>query len=177
MFFGQIKDIRREFEMGKQQLGIIGIIVLFLALTATAALASEFPIGAAEVSANHEDGQLRVIAKTSSEALKALEAGCAFVKNVKGLEVFKCKKSAARTVGLEEDMKLHALDYYANAHVRADALSSPTQKSRDVLVRAAEEGIWTTSTVFTDTLLHQTKQDWIETLFESLDRHSARERT
>lgn len=84
------------------------ILILSIALAATA----------------QGNGKERVIAHTENEVSEAVKQGCKVVREAKSLRALVCPKDVASALGLQEDVKVFAVDSRANTQIRADLVQS-----------------------------------------------------
>lgn len=110
--------------MGNKYL-IILVAILLLTGTANAAPASE-----------NEKEKIRVIAHTDKEISDAIAKGCKVVREAKTLKALVCSRETATSLGLQEDIRVFAVDSGANAQIRADLVhaSGNTGLGRRVVV-------------------------------------------
>ncbi len=100
---------------------IIGLIILTLVFSA--------------VSIAKNNDRIRVIAHTDDEVKDALVKGCDLLKDVKVLKALKCPKDAASSLGLQEDIRVFAMDTGANKQVKADLVHpNNTGSGRKIVV-------------------------------------------
>ena len=66
----------------------------------------------------------RVIAHTDSEVSNAVAHGCNVVTETKNLKALECSSDVASSLGLQEDVKVFALDTKANSQIKADVVQS-----------------------------------------------------
>ncbi len=71
------------------------------------------------VATNGEREKVRVIAHTDEELADALAKGCHVVREVRSLRALTCDEDVALSLGLQEDIKVYALDSGANTQVKA----------------------------------------------------------
>ncbi len=92
----------------------VGLVVLLLAVSAAFAASAQ----------SNGHGKVRVIAHTDKEVSGALEKGCEMVRDAKTLKALICPEDAASSLGLQEDVKVFAVDSVANTKIRADLVQS-----------------------------------------------------
>lgn len=82
------------------------------------------------------DKSKRVIAHTDDEVASAVAKGCAVVRDAKTLKALVCSEQAAAELGLQEDIRVFAVDAGANAQINADDVhvSGNTGAGRKVAV-------------------------------------------
>ncbi len=90
------------------------ILAITLLLFSTAALAA--PI--------QGKGKVRVIAHTDKEVADALAKGCKIVREARTLKALVCPADAASALGLQEDVRVLAMDSGANTQIGADLVQS-----------------------------------------------------
>ena len=83
---------------------------------------------------NTEEISERVIAHTDEEVKKALNSGCVLVKDINALKALKCPEAVANALGLQEDIKVFALD------VDTASASANTQISANTIHVAGNTG-------------------------------------
>lgn len=78
----------------------------------------------------------RVLAHTDDEIKNAVSKGCTIVRETKGLKALNCDSAIADSLGLQEDIKLFAVDTTANAQIGADTVqtSGNTGNGRKIVV-------------------------------------------
>gem|GEM_PF-1397567 len=84
-------------------------------------------ISVAAIAASADDNgkeKVRVIAHTDKEISDAIAKGCKVVREAKTLKALVCSKDAATSLGLQEDIKVFAVDAIANAQIRADLVQA-----------------------------------------------------
>ncbi|MBI2550334.1 S8 family serine peptidase [Candidatus Woesearchaeota archaeon] len=108
----------------KSYLAILGVVLVVSSL----ALAI-----AAQAGGN---GKARVIAHTDKEVSDAVEKGCKVVREARTLKALICSESVASSLGLQEDIKVFAMDSGANTQIRADLVQSSSNngEGRKVVV-------------------------------------------
>ncbi len=89
----------------------IGIIMVLLVMSV------------AVVAAQGKD-KVRVIAHTDKEVSDALANGCEKVRDARTLKALVCSEGAASSLGLQEDIKVFAMDVKANTQIKADQVQS-----------------------------------------------------
>ncbi|MFZ2411408.1 MAG: S8 family serine peptidase [Candidatus Methanoperedens sp.] len=112
--------------MRKNYLIILAAMLLILAAVGTTA---------AQAGDNGKE-KVRVIAHTDKEISDAVSHGCKVVRDAKTLKALVCDKDAATSLGLQEDIKVFALDSGANTQIRANLVqaSGNTGAGRKVVV-------------------------------------------
>lgn len=70
------------------------------------------------------NGKERVIAHTENEVSEAVKQGCKVVREAKSLRALVCPEDVASALGLQEDVKVFAMDSRANTQIRADLVQS-----------------------------------------------------
>ncbi len=93
------------------RISVITILLLSLAVFATS-------------TQGKENGKSRVIAHTDKEVEDALAKGCKVVREARTLKALACSEEAASSLGLQEDIKVFAMDSGANTQIRADLVQS-----------------------------------------------------
>ncbi len=68
--------------------------------------------------------KVRVIAHTDKEVSDALAKGCEKVREARTLKALVCSADVASSLGLQEDIKVFAMDSNANKQIRADTVQS-----------------------------------------------------
>lgn len=96
----------------KYFLAVLVSTLLFFSVTTSAVLS------AGSNNFSHASS-VRVIAHTDKETSAALEQGCKIVREAKGLKALTCLPEAAASLGLQEDIKVFALDSGANSQMQA----------------------------------------------------------
>ncbi|MBI2559465.1 S8 family serine peptidase [Candidatus Woesearchaeota archaeon] len=96
-------------------LTILSLVAIVFILTTTALLASAQSNG---------NNKVRVIAHTDREVSDALAKGCNVVRETRTLKALICSESVASSLGLQEDIKVFAMDSGANKQIRADLVQS-----------------------------------------------------
>jgi len=66
------------------------------------------------------NGKVRVIAHTDKEVSQAVKQGCKLVRDARTLKALFCSKDVASSLGLQEDIKVFAMDSGANTQIKAD---------------------------------------------------------
>lgn len=89
------------------------LLIFILIIFAIAATASE----------NIQDKK-RVIAHTDKEISDAVSQGCKKVRDARTLSALECPESVANSLGLQEDIKVFAVDAGANTQIRANLVQS-----------------------------------------------------
>ncbi|MBI2664084.1 S8 family serine peptidase [Candidatus Woesearchaeota archaeon] len=69
-------------------------------------------------------GKVRVVAHTDKEVSDAVAEGCKVVRDARTLRALVCSGSVASELGLQEDVRVFAVDSGANAQIRADLVQS-----------------------------------------------------
>ena len=102
----------------------IFIVAVILILVVTVSLAS--PSGKST----------RVVAHTDQEINDAVEKGCKIVREARTLTSLACSEDAAASLGLQEDIRVFALDTGANSQIKADVVQSSgnTGSGRKIVV-------------------------------------------
>lgn len=90
---------------------VIAILLLSLAVFATS-------------TQGKENGKSRVIAHTDKEVADAVAHGCKVVREARTLKALVCSESVASSLGLQEDVRVFAVDAGANTQIRADLVQS-----------------------------------------------------
>mgnify|MGYP001611952500 CR=1 FL=1 len=72
----------------------------------------------------HSSGKKRVIANTEEELQTALDSGCQIVRQTREITALICPIVVADSLGLQEDIKVFALDSGANTQIGADKVQS-----------------------------------------------------
>jgi subtilisin family serine protease len=98
---------------------VIGILIF--------ALVSYSPFAASYAAAAGNDGnngkaKVRVIAETDEKASAALKQGCNIVRETKGLKALLCASDVASSLGLQEDIKMFAVDAGADSQIGANTV-------------------------------------------------------
>ena len=91
----------------------IALIVIF-------AIAVILAFSTVVIAGPEKHNKVRVIAHTDDEVSRALGNDCREVKRAKTLTALECPKDVAQFLGLQEDIKVFAMDSSANKQVRAD---------------------------------------------------------
>jgi subtilisin family serine protease len=68
--------------------------------------------------------KVRVIAESEDKAAEAVAHGCDIVRETKGLRALVCSSEVASKLGLQEDIKVFAVDTGANSQIGADTVQS-----------------------------------------------------
>jgi len=86
--------------------------------------------------ATAENEHVRVIAHTNSEISNAVAHGCKIVREARTLNALSCPSNTATSLGLQEDMRVHAIDSNANTQIKADLVqtSGNTANGRTVAI-------------------------------------------
>lgn len=92
-------------------LGIIAVSILSFSFVSSYAASSN-------------NGKARVLAESTEQASAAVDHGCRVVRETKGLTALNCPSDVASSLGLQEDMKLFAVDAGANSQIGADSVQS-----------------------------------------------------
>ena len=66
----------------------------------------------------------RVIAHNEKEIGAALEKGCKVVSNARTLKALQCPENAASELGLQEDIRMFAMDAKANTQIRSNLVQA-----------------------------------------------------
>lgn len=116
--------------MGNKYLVIIAVALL---LTGAAIAA---PAGDNAKEKDNGKEKVRVIAHTDKEISDAKSKGCKVVQNAKTLKALECSKDAASSLGLQEDVRVFAMDALANTQIGANLVhaSGNTGTGRKVVV-------------------------------------------
>ncbi|MEK6952158.1 MAG: S8 family serine peptidase [Nanoarchaeota archaeon] len=69
-------------------------------------------------------GPVRVIAHTDEEVSSALTNGCKVVRDAKTLKALTCSADVASSLGLQEDIRVFAMDSGANTQIKADLVQT-----------------------------------------------------
>ena len=69
-------------------------------------------------------GPVRVIAHTDEEVSSALARGCKVVRDAKTLKALTCSTNVAFLLGLQEDIRVFAMDSGANTQIKADLVQA-----------------------------------------------------
>jgi len=87
---------------------------------------SVFAIAYSDNSEHSSDssGKKRVIANTGEELQVALDSGCQIARQTREITALICPVAVADSLGLQEDIKVFALDSGANTQIRADKVQS-----------------------------------------------------
>lgn len=103
---------------------IVPVLVLLLAFSALAVAATE------------KKEKQRVIVHTDNELAAALAKGCKEVRHARTLRALECDRDAASGLGLQEDVRVFAVDSAANKQVKADLVHAAgnTGAGRKVVV-------------------------------------------
>ncbi|MBI2084630.1 MAG: S8 family serine peptidase [Candidatus Aenigmarchaeota archaeon] len=91
-------------------------LVAIIFISATIALAAS--------AQSNGNNKVRVIAHTDKEVSDALAKGCNVVRETRTLKALICSESVASSLGLQEDIKVFAMDSGANTQIRADLVQS-----------------------------------------------------
>ncbi|HLC31318.1 MAG TPA: S8 family serine peptidase [Candidatus Nanoarchaeia archaeon] len=70
----------------------------------------------------HSSGKKRVIATNEREVYNALDSGCQVIRHIKEITVLACSVPVADSLGLQEDIRVFALDSGANIQIGADTV-------------------------------------------------------
>ena len=97
-------------------------LVVILLLTSVALVSSARDDGKNKRD-NGED-KIRVVAHTDKEVSDALANGCKVVREARGLKALTCSQTVVSSLGLQEDIKVFAMDSNANKQIRADVVQS-----------------------------------------------------
>lgn len=97
--------------MKNLKLAVFVLVAAVLIFSATAAVGAR-------------NGWVRVVAHTEKEVSDALESGCEVAREAKKLTALRCPEHAALSLGLQEDVKVFAVDAAANRQVRADLVQA-----------------------------------------------------
>ncbi|HXV46597.1 MAG TPA: S8 family serine peptidase [Nitrososphaera sp.] len=110
-----------------------------LALAITLAILITFSIlSSSSQFASAKDGsqKVRVIAESEYKAAEAVGQGCEIVRETKGLKALVCSSDVASKLGLQEDIKVFAVDAGANSQIGANTVqaSGDTGSGRKIVV-------------------------------------------
>ncbi len=72
------------------------------------------------IATSDQKEKARVIAHTDEELAHALAKGCRVVREVRSLSALMCDQDVALSLGLQEDIRMYALDSGANKQIKAD---------------------------------------------------------
>lgn len=113
--------------MEKKHLIILSLVIVILVLT-TAVLAAP--------TQSNGNNKIRIIAHTDKEVSDAVAKGCKVVREAKTLKALICSEDVASSLGLQEDIKVFAMDSRANTQIRADLvqLSGNNGEGRKIVV-------------------------------------------
>ncbi|MBS3086887.1 S8 family serine peptidase [Candidatus Pacearchaeota archaeon] len=100
---------------------VVSLVVILL-LTSVALVSSARDDGKNKRD-NGED-KIRVVAHTDKEVSDALANGCKVVREARGLKALTCSQTVVSSLGLQEDIKVFAMDSNANKQIRADVVQS-----------------------------------------------------
>ena len=95
--------------------------IITLAIIAVSILSFSF---VSSYAASGNNGKARVIAESAEQASAAVDRGCKVVRETKGLTALICSPDVASSLGLQEDIKLFAIDAGANSQIGADSVQS-----------------------------------------------------
>ena len=101
----------------------ISMAVAIMAVLAIAAFVTPISTLAAPTQDNGH-GKVRVIAHTDKEVSDALANDCKVVRDARTLKALICSAAVASSLGLQEDVKVSAMDAGANTQIRADLVQS-----------------------------------------------------
>src|SRR3989344_3981551 len=73
---------------------------------------------------NNLKDKVRVIAHTDKETSDALANGCKLVRETRKLKALVCSSNVVSSLGLQEDVKVFAMDSTANKQIRADLVQT-----------------------------------------------------
>ncbi len=68
--------------------------------------------------------KVRVIANTDKKVSDALAKGCKVVRDARTLKALDCSENVASSLGLQEDIRVFAMDSKANTQIKADLVQS-----------------------------------------------------
>ncbi len=71
-----------------------------------------------------QDKDKRVIAHSAEEIEAALAQGCSIARETRGMTALLCTESTATELGLQEDIRLYAVDSGANTQIKANLVQS-----------------------------------------------------
>ncbi len=92
--------------------GVYAVMILVLLVSSVAV-----------VSAQGKE-KVRVIAHTDEEVSGALAKGCEIVRETRTLKALVCSEDVASSLGLQDDVRVFAMDSKANTQIRADLVQS-----------------------------------------------------
>ena len=76
------------------------------------------------VSAKGISQKVRVIAESDDKVTAAVEHGCQVVRETRGLKALLCDSDIASSLGLQEDVRVFAVDSGANSQIGATTVQS-----------------------------------------------------
>ena len=100
---------------------VFSFLIVALLLTSVALVSSARDDGRDK---RNDKDKVRVIAYTDKEFSTALENGCKVARQTKGLKALNCPPETASELGLEEDVRVFAMDSNANKQIRADIVQN-----------------------------------------------------
>ncbi|MBI2676188.1 MAG: S8 family serine peptidase [Candidatus Aenigmarchaeota archaeon] len=109
------------------------LVAVALVISATAILAVSVQ--------PHGNGKARVIAHTEKEVSDALAKGCKVVRDAKTLKALTCPEAAASELGLQEDVRVFALDTKSNVQINADDVHLVGNTGAGRLVAVLDTGV------------------------------------
>lgn len=86
-------------------------------------------------------GHQRFIANTDAEVAAAVARGCTVARQTKGLTALYCSSSAAAELGLQEDIRVFAMDTGANAQINADDVQTGGNTGAGRVVAVVDTGV------------------------------------
>lgn len=99
----------------------LAIWILLFTLVSYSPLAASYA-AAASNGTNNGKAKVRVIAETNEKASAALDQGCDIVRETKGLKALICTSDVASALGLQEDIRMFAVDAGANSQIAANTV-------------------------------------------------------
>lgn len=93
------------------------LVIAILVLSVAVAIASP-------TQSKADGSKVRVIAHTDKEVSDALANGCKVVRKAKTLTALLCSEDAASRLGLQEDVRVFAMDSGANTQIRANLVQN-----------------------------------------------------
>jgi len=100
---------------------VFSFLIVALLLTSVALVSSARDDGRDK---RNDKDKVRVIAYTDKEFSTALENGCKVARQTRGLKALNCPPETASELGLEEDVRVFAMDSNANKQIRADIVQN-----------------------------------------------------
>ena len=124
--YKQSKDFRVNNSI-KMKLTYAYVLLMIILVSITALAIPEF---------EKDKGKVRVVAHTDQETSDALAKGCKVVRDAKVLKALVCSENIASELGLQEDIRMFAMDSGANKQIRAALVHSTGNvgKGRKVVV-------------------------------------------